>query len=225
MSSNQRGIRGLGEDSQSAAYGGRRSRRSRGATGENAAPDEIGGSTRSQTAGKVFAGARAAKGATKGASAKGASAKGASARGALDIFEASADIADAYIEFTSISEAAKTNIMLAEQDIGAIMASGKGEAARAENRGQSRGQDALLGAALQGQAIQGNLARSLQEEEELYGIMEGLELEIDALRQAHGVRQEIILIEGDVAAARRRRNSKVANGIFRIGLGAATMGG
>lgn len=128
------------------------------------------------------------------------------------------DIINAYGEYTNRVETAKTNIMLAEQDIMSITSAGKQASFAAEAKGQSRGQSALLGAALQGQDVRGAFAQQVQHQEELFGIMESLSVEVNAIRQAHGVEQEIILQESEMDAARSDFEMQRANAVVRGGI-------
>jgi hypothetical protein len=131
---------------------------------------------------------------------------------------AAVDMLNAYEQYIDRTEDAKTNIMLAEQDYGSIISSGKEESLRAESRGFSRGQDALLEAAIQGQEVSGEFAQNLQQREEAFGAMEALAIEVNSLRQAHGVRQEIVLLESEFAAAEQDFENQMINGSIRLGL-------
>ena len=133
-----------------------------------------------------------------------------------------ADIMNAYVNYTSRSEAAKTNITLAEQDFNSILSSGREASFSEEMKGRARGENALLGAALQGQDVRGAFAQQLQNQEETFGIMKALTVEVNALRQAHGVRQEIVLQEAEMDAARRDFHMQTLNATVR---GVTSLGG
>lgn len=132
----------------------------------------------------------------------------------LAVFQTVSGIVQAQSRYKQLSSKARLNIQLAQFQAAEARAFGKEAALREETKGVSRGQDILLALAAQGQDVQGALAQGQQRGEELFGFMNAMQIENNAIREALGYEQQALLYESDIRQAAIERDTAILDSIL-----------
>lgn len=133
-----------------------------------------------------------------------------------------AGILNATSQFSQVKSRARLNIMLASHQESAVIASGKGKALREETKGISAGEDAALALVAQGQEFTGNLASKAKQTEELFGAFNAMQVEINSLREAYGLKAQQALFESDIRQGKIARDAAIFDSV--LSGGAAALG-
>lgn len=146
-----------------------------------------------------------------------------SARTALTFLKDGTNIVNSYYKYQSIKADNQANIMQANKALMELESDAAFAKLRQQTQGESRGKTARMSAVARGQSSTGDVALSAVSNEEIYAIQQMALIDVNAMRQAIGLENQITQLETSTIMARAQRNTDIANSIASMGVTASFM--
>ncbi len=140
------------------------------------------------------------------------------ARVALQYLKDGSDMVNAYYKYQSVKVDNNANILAANKALMELESDAAYAKLREQTKGQSRASNAMMSAVARGQSASGDIAATSANIEEVYALQQMALIDVNAMRQAIGLENQIIQLGTSTTMARYQRNASMASSLSSMAI-------
>ena len=140
------------------------------------------------------------------------------AKVALQFLKDGIDIVNSYYKYNSIKIDNNANILQANKALMELQSDAAYAKLREQTKGKSRGDSAKMSAVARGQSSSGDNAQVASNAEDVYALQQMAMIDVNAMRQAIGLDNQIVQLETSTKMARARRNTEMAGSVASMAI-------